>query len=75
MKQFLLVLVIPLVIVLVVAAVTTLAISQRIGDAIGMGGTALVLLFAVIYALYDSRKRWPGLPWIERLGKIFSYSR
>jgi hypothetical protein len=51
-------------------------VSYDIAWFIGYGGTALILLVAIMYvAIKDPLGHWPGRPWRERLANVLFLSR
>jgi hypothetical protein len=42
---------------------------------IGMFGPSGVVVAGLLYAGYDSRQRWPSDSFVQRLGKILSFTR
>ena len=63
---------------LIIAAVLTLAFAGHVQFAAALSGpVTLTWLLAVLLwaAIWDSRKRWPELSWMERLAKIMFFGK
>ena len=63
----------PFVAVIVATLVVFFAVSDNAAWFVVYGGTVLVLFGLTIYALVDSRRRWPGLSTSQRLSRIFTF--
>ena len=75
-KQFLVVLVIPLLTVIVPTVALFLLGDKNAAWFDSFGGTILVFFFATVYIVFfDSKSRWPGLTAGERLTKVFTFQR
>ena len=54
-----------------VAAVMTYLGHGDVAVFVSIEGTAVLMLLLMVYAVFfDSKKRWPGLNWQQRLTKI-----
>ena len=76
MQHFFDFLVWPLLAIIVVTVVLVLAGQGDLASVVARAGTALVLLWNVIFIVFiDSRKRWPGVPWLNRLANFFTFTK
>jgi Na+/alanine symporter len=68
--------VVPLLVIIVVAVVLFVIGQRDIAWAVSCLGTCLVLLGNLLYiAIWDSRSRWPGTTWTQRLTKVMWHER
>ena len=79
-ERFLYQLVGPLVLVLIVASVVFWSDPRshtrgNVAWLISYGGTFLVLIGNVLWAVFDSRRRWPGVPAFTRFARIVTFYR
>ena len=65
----------PYVVVIIAAATVDLAGYPNAAWIVSVLGTVCVLLGLTVYAGLDSRQRWPGLTFSQRLGRIFTFQR
>jgi hypothetical protein len=65
----------PYVVIIVAAIIIDFAINSDVAWVVSTLGTVLVLFGQGLYAGYDSRQRWPGLTFTQRLGRIFTFQR
>lgn len=66
---------VPYVLVIIAAATVDLAGYPDAAWAASALGTIAVLLGHTIYAGIDSKQRWPGLTFGQRLSRIFTFQR
>lgn len=65
----------PYVVIIIAAATVDLTGYPNAAWFVGMLGTVVILLGLAIYAGIDSKQRWPGLTFSQRLGRIFTFQR
>ena len=74
-KQFLLVTIVPVLLILVISIMVMLIVGPSQGQLTSMVLMTLWMLFAGIYVLFDSKSRWPGLSTFERFANIITFKR
>jgi hypothetical protein len=81
-SQFFWFLLFPLMVVLIATLVccslAILGVPHMIGlsQIIGNGGTLAVVMVAFGYIVFrDSRRRWPGVPFLIRVGRVLTFYR
>lgn len=68
--------VVPLFITIILSAYLQLSGYDKAAIMVSVGGTALSLYCGFAYVVFiDSKKRWPGLTWIQRLTKVVFFER
>lgn len=67
---------VPLFIVIIVTAVLQLNGHPKAAFMVSTGGTVLALFGCIAYiTFFDSKKRWPDLHWLDRLGRAMTFGR
>lgn len=75
-KQPLIWVIIPLVVLMGGEVFLFLSPYAHLAPIIGTFGTAAVIAVVITYIVaFDSRARWPGVKWQERLLRIFSFQK
>jgi hypothetical protein len=59
-----------------IAMVVCFTVSKTAGALIGVLGASVVVIGMMFYvAIFDSRKRWPGTTWLQRLDRMLRFQR
>jgi heme O synthase-like polyprenyltransferase len=65
-----------IVVIIPIAFVVGLTTKPAYAALVGVMGTFFVMMGWLFYAaIVDSRKRWPGTTWVDRLSRIVTFQR
>lgn len=75
-KQYLFLLVLPLLLVIAAAIVLIVFGYPNIASVVGYGGTVVVLLLVMLYVVFvDSKRRWPEASTWQRYANVITFKR